>query len=79
MPLGEANTWVEYMLAQCGPEAGLAAHDAWKEGGSFAAYRRAFEARQCQPFEACRVPDGRRNGTTWPSVGPGQCPSSTAA
>jgi len=34
--------WVEYMLAQGGPEAGMAAYRAWKDGGGFAAYKRAF-------------------------------------
>ncbi|MBI3180333.1 MAG: radical SAM protein, partial [Deltaproteobacteria bacterium] len=34
--------WVEYMLAQGGPSAGLAVREAWERGGSFAAYRRAL-------------------------------------
>ena len=41
--------WVEYMLAQCGPEAGLAAMDAWREGGSFGAFKKAFQARGAEP------------------------------
>lgn len=73
-PTSARWAWVEYMLAQCGPEVGLAAYDAWSDGGSFAAYRRAFEAHACQPFEACRVLDGRRNATSWPTVGPGPGP-----
>lgn len=36
---------VEYKLAQGGAEAGLAALDAWRHGGDFAAFKRAFEAR----------------------------------
>ncbi|MEW6434094.1 MAG: radical SAM protein [Myxococcota bacterium] len=68
-PTSARWAWVEYMLAQCGPEAGLAAYDAWKAGGSFRAWQDAFEARGCRPFEARRVPDGRRNATAWPSVG----------
>jgi hypothetical protein len=60
---------VEYMLAQCGPEAGLAAHDAHLNGGGFAAWRKAFEARGCRPYQAARVADGRRKGVEWPSVG----------
>ena len=36
------GAWVEYRLSQGGAEAGLAAYAAWKEGGSFAAYRKAF-------------------------------------
>jgi radical SAM superfamily enzyme YgiQ (UPF0313 family) len=51
--------WVEYMLAQAGPEAGLAALDAWRGGGSFAAWKRAFRARGVTPHGARRVPDGR--------------------
>ena len=34
--------WVEYMLAQGGARAGLAALAAWEAGGSFAAWKRAF-------------------------------------
>ena len=61
--------WVEYVMAQCGPEAGLAAHDAWLAGGAFAAWKKAFAARDCRPYEARRTPDGRRNAIEWPSVG----------
>ena len=35
-------TWVEYMLSQGGESAGLAALEAWRAGGSFAAWKRAF-------------------------------------
>ncbi|MGA2260999.1 MAG: radical SAM protein [Acidobacteriota bacterium] len=34
--------WVEYMLSQGGEAAGLAALAAWRAGGSFAAWKRAF-------------------------------------
>lgn len=34
--------WIEYQLAQGGPEAGLAALAAWQEGGRFADFKRAF-------------------------------------
>lgn len=37
--------WVEAVLAQGGPDAGLAVLDAVGAGGAFAAWRRAFEAR----------------------------------
>ncbi|HVE86301.1 MAG TPA: radical SAM protein, partial [Myxococcales bacterium] len=67
-PTSARWAWVEYMLAQCGPEAGLAAMDAWRAGGSFAAYRRAFQARGARPFLARRVEDGRRRATVWPVV-----------
>ncbi len=59
-PTSARWAWVEYMLAQCGPEAGLAAMDAWRAGGSFAAWKRAFAARGCTPTLRARVPDGRR-------------------
>jgi len=36
--------WVEYVLAQGGPEEGLAVLDAVRAGGNFAAYKRAFAA-----------------------------------
>lgn len=35
--------WVEYRLAQGGPEAGLAALEAWQNGGGFAAWKKAFQ------------------------------------
>ncbi len=53
--------WVEYMLSQGGEEAGLAAMDAWRAGGSYAAWKRAFSNRGVVPFGARPVPDGRRN------------------
>ena len=62
--------WVEYMFAQCGPEAGLAAMDAWRAGNGFAAYKRAFAERGAVPFLARRVEDGRRRPTEWPRVPP---------
>jgi radical SAM superfamily enzyme YgiQ (UPF0313 family) len=68
-PTSARWAWVEYMLAQCGPEAGLAAYDAWQRGGSFSAWRKAFEAHGCVPFERRRVPDGRRVPSQWPSLG----------
>jgi hypothetical protein len=34
--------WVEYVLAQGGPEEGLAVLQAMRDGGNFAAYKRAF-------------------------------------
>ena len=67
-PTSARWAWVEYMLAQCGPEAGLAAMDAWRAGGSFAAYKRAFEARGARPFLARRTEDGRRRATAWPAI-----------
>jgi radical SAM superfamily enzyme YgiQ (UPF0313 family) len=67
-PTSARWAWVEYMLAQCGPEAGLAAMDAWRNGGSFSAWKRAFEEREAAPYLLRRVPDGRRNPTLWPTV-----------
>jgi radical SAM superfamily enzyme YgiQ (UPF0313 family) len=67
-PTSARWAWVEYMLAQCGPEAGLAAMDAWAAGGTFAAFRHAFAERGCTPFLAARVEDGRRQATVWPVV-----------
>jgi radical SAM superfamily enzyme YgiQ (UPF0313 family) len=68
-PTSARWAWVEYMLAQCGPEAGLATLDAYRAGGSFAAYKRAFEERGVKPYLARRVVDGRRNPTQWPIIG----------
>jgi radical SAM superfamily enzyme YgiQ (UPF0313 family) len=67
-PTSARWAWVEYMLAQCGPEAGLAAMDAWRAGGSFSAWKRAFAERGCTPSLRARVPDGRRVPTEWPTV-----------
>src|SRR5262249_62362644 len=67
-PTSARWAWVEYLLAQCGPEAGLAARDAWAGGGSFAAWKRAFAARGCKPTLRARVPDGRRQATEWPRI-----------
>ncbi len=69
-PTSARWAWVEYMLAQCGPSAGLAAEDAWRAGGAFAAWKKAFEAHGCVPCEARRTPDGRRHASAWPTVGP---------
>jgi len=41
--------WVEYMIAQGERVAGLAIMDAYRNGGSFAAYKQAFEARGVVP------------------------------
>jgi len=67
-PTSARWAWVEYMLAQCGPEAGLAAMDAWRAGGHFSAWKRAFVERGCTPTLRARVPDGRRLSTAWPRV-----------
>lgn len=69
-PTSARWAWVEYMLAQCGPEGGLAAYVAHQNGGTFAAWKRAFDEVGCVPYEARRTIDGRRNATVWPSVGP---------
>jgi hypothetical protein len=59
-PTSPRWAWVEYMLAQGGAEAGLAAEDAWRAGGSFAAWKRAFREREVKPFAGNRPTDGRR-------------------
>ncbi|MHB8418023.1 MAG: radical SAM protein [Myxococcales bacterium] len=64
--------WVEYQLAQGGPEAGLAAMDAWRAGGTFSAWKRAVAERGVRPRESQRVADGRLRLpqlALWPSVG----------
>jgi radical SAM superfamily enzyme YgiQ (UPF0313 family) len=70
-PTSPRWAWVEYMLAQGGEDAGLAAMDAWRAGGSVAAWKRAFRERGVRPFGARRVRDGRLRLpqlATWPSV-----------
>jgi radical SAM superfamily enzyme YgiQ (UPF0313 family) len=51
--------WIEYMLSQSGESAGLAAMDAWKEGGSFASWKRAFMRRGVDPFQDRPEPNSR--------------------
>ncbi|MCA2976806.1 MAG: radical SAM protein [Myxococcaceae bacterium] len=68
-PTSARWAWVEYLLAQCGPEGGEAALLAHRGGGAFAAWKRAFEQVGCRPYEARRTVDGRRRATEWPSVG----------
>ena len=58
-PTSPRWAWVEYMLAQGDENAGLAAEDAWRAGGSFAAWKRAFRERGVRPHAARRVQDGR--------------------
>ncbi|MBK7864143.1 MAG: radical SAM protein [Archangiaceae bacterium] len=69
-PTSARWAWVEYLLAQSGPEGGLAARDAWRSGASFAAWKRAFAERGVKPYLARRTEDGRRKSVTWPMVAP---------
>ncbi len=47
--------WVEYVLAQGGEAEGLAAIDAVDAGGSYRAYRKAFEGLEKRPKRGLRV------------------------
>ena len=70
-PTSPRWAWVEYMLAQGDESAGLAAEDAWRAGGSFAAWKRAFRERGVAPQAGRRVPDGRLRLpqlAAWPTV-----------
>lgn len=59
-PTSARWAWVEYMLAQGPPEAGLAVLDAHRAGGRFADYKRAFAARGVEPTgPVARVPSTR--------------------
>ncbi|MCW5801731.1 MAG: radical SAM protein [Deltaproteobacteria bacterium] len=59
-PTSARWAWVEYMLAQGESSAGLAAMDAHRAGGNFAAYKRAFAARGVVPTgPRARVPSSR--------------------
>lgn len=60
-PASARWAWVEYMLSQGDESAGLAAMDAWRARGAFAAWKSAFERRGAQPCNGKPVPDGRRN------------------
>ncbi len=48
-PTSARWAWVEYMLAQGDHRAGLAALDAWRGGGTFAAWKKAFKAHGAEP------------------------------
>lgn len=48
-PTSARWAWVEYMIAQGESIAGLAVMDAFHAGGSFAAYKKAFAARDVTP------------------------------
>ncbi|MGZ6142565.1 MAG: radical SAM protein [Myxococcales bacterium] len=70
-PTSARWAWVEYMLAQGDASAGLAAEDAWRAGGTFAAWKRALRDRGVQPHPARRVQDGRLRLpqlAQWPTV-----------
>ena len=81
-PTSARWAWIEYMLAQGESRAGLAAMDAARAGGSFAAYRQAFVARAVTPTgPRAKVPSSREiialrrrpalNGSS-PEVPPGE-------
>ena len=56
-PTSARWAWVEYMIAQGESSAGLAIMDAHHAGGSFSAYRKAFEERAVVPTgPRARVP-----------------------
>jgi radical SAM superfamily enzyme YgiQ (UPF0313 family) len=48
-PTSTRWAWVEYMLSQGTEAAGLAALNAWRAGGSFSAWKRAFEKLEIDP------------------------------
>jgi len=59
-PTSARWAWVEYMIAQAESRAGLAIMDAHHAGGSFAAYKKAFEARDVAPTgPRARVPSSQ--------------------
>jgi radical SAM superfamily enzyme YgiQ (UPF0313 family) len=59
-PTSARWAWVEYMLAQGDSRAGLAALDAYRAGGSFAAWKKAFTGRGAAPTgPRARVPTTR--------------------
>jgi radical SAM superfamily enzyme YgiQ (UPF0313 family) len=47
-PASPRWAWVEYMLSQGNETAGLAAMDAWRAGGSFSSWKRAFSDREAE-------------------------------
>src|SRR5438132_13068115 len=70
-PTSPRWAWVEYMLAQGAEDAGLAALEAWRAGGTFAAWKRAFRDRGVRPSRGRRVQDGRLRLpvlAAWPTI-----------
>jgi radical SAM superfamily enzyme YgiQ (UPF0313 family) len=62
-PTSARWAWVEYMLAQGDRSAGLAAVTAWRTGGSFAAWKKAFLKHEVTPTgPKKRVPTSRELG-----------------
>jgi radical SAM superfamily enzyme YgiQ (UPF0313 family) len=58
-PTSAKWAWVEHLLAQGGPEAGLAALEAVRNGGAFAAWKRAFrdlDPAAARPWQAYDAP-----------------------
>ena len=58
--------WIEYRLSQGGTDIGLAAYDAWRAGGRFADYKRAFDALQAPERDAL---EQARNHGLWQPAG----------
>jgi len=59
-PTSARWAWVEYMIAQGESNSGLAVMDAYRAGGSFAAYKQAFERRGVAPTgPRARVPSSQ--------------------
>jgi radical SAM superfamily enzyme YgiQ (UPF0313 family) len=59
-PASARWAWIEYMLSQGDESAGLAAMDAWKDGGGFSSWKRAFVCREVKPFGLRANPDSQR-------------------
>jgi len=76
-PASARWAWVEYMLSQGDESAGFAAMDAWRDGGSFAAWKRAFDCRSVKPCKARPVINGRRNPPALRPTSNVQHPTST--
>jgi len=59
-PTSARWAWIEYMIAQADPAAGLAIVDAHRAGGSFASYKHAFSVHGVVPTgPRARVPSTR--------------------
>src|SRR5437899_5409344 len=70
-PTSPRWAWAEHILAPVGEDAGLAALEAWRAGGTFAAWKRAFRDRGVRPSRGRRVQDGRLrlpSLAAWPTI-----------
>jgi radical SAM superfamily enzyme YgiQ (UPF0313 family) len=61
-PASARWAWIEYMLSQGDESAGLAAMDAWRDGGGFSSWKQAFVRHEVKTFGRRANPDSQGEG-----------------